>query len=356
MRLGHNPITIDQPSYYPVRRFNYFLVDSKEYIKNLIRYFLKKKTHTIPSRQVPYKEKCGLSLKSFIDSYIIHTKKIIEDEDFIEICGDYDIKAIVVGSDQVWRPKYNLKIQNSFCGFIGDRDIIRISYAASFGTNNWEYSKCQTRSCKKLIEKFNAVSVREKTGVDLCKKYFNVDAYIVLDPVFLIDRNEYETIVKNNKDLPSYGDLFCYVLDLTDEKIKAIDIIARKYNLVPYTVFSTGVSDNDDLDKNVHPSMERWLKCFIDAKYVICDSFHATAFSIIFQKNFIILSNKERGATRFETLLDTFNINHEVLADVNDKGNLFFIENDWDSISCLIEKYRKISINYLKTNLSCDGY
>src|SRR5690606_11093565 len=78
----------------------------------------------------------------------------------------------VVGSDQCWRPRYSPNIYNFFLDFIKDQpDITRISYAASFGTSEWEFDSVQPRRCQELVQHFDGVSVREVSGVGLCKEY-----------------------------------------------------------------------------------------------------------------------------------------------------------------------------------------
>ena len=105
----------------------------------------------------------------FINKYI--KRRIVDD--FSDIRGT-DFDAIVVGSDQIWRPKYFQEIEHAFLDFTEGWNIKRIAYAASFGTDEWEYTPEQTERCAKLLKRFDAVSVREKLGVSLCKEYFHV--------------------------------------------------------------------------------------------------------------------------------------------------------------------------------------
>lgn len=80
--------------------------------------------------------------------------------------------ALVVGSDQVWRPMYFGDVKDAFLNFASDWPIKRVAYAASFGTDEWEYSDEQTRKCAELIKQFDAVSVREEEARWLCRNIF----------------------------------------------------------------------------------------------------------------------------------------------------------------------------------------
>ena len=117
--------------------------------------------------------------------------------------------AIVVGSDQIWRKQYvcesfKLPIESSFLDFAKHWDIKRISYAASFGTEEWEYNDEQTKNCRVLIQLFDNVSVREKSGVALCKDYLQHNAKVVLDPTLLLKKNDYLKLLNKNINIKAY--------------------------------------------------------------------------------------------------------------------------------------------------------
>ena len=131
------------------------------------------------------------NIQPFVDKNI-HRKIIRNFQQLTQ--KDYD--AIVVGSDQIWRAIYfpmwlGQGIENGYLAFAKEWNIKRIAYAASFGTSVWEYTEEQTQQCKPLLQKFDAVSVREANGVELCKKYFEVDALQVLDPTMLLSQEDY---------------------------------------------------------------------------------------------------------------------------------------------------------------------
>ena len=102
-----------------------------------------------------------------------------------------DFDAIVVGSDQVWRPQYFDDIRTAYLDFAEGWRIRRMAYAASFGTDAWEYTRSKEKECRRLLRMFDAVSVREASGVELCREHFGVKAEHVLDPTMLLDRQDY---------------------------------------------------------------------------------------------------------------------------------------------------------------------
>ena len=112
-----------------------------------------------------WQPRVAANINQFINTYI--HRRIVNFDSLSD--GEYD--AFVVGSDQVWRPSYNHHIKNAFLGFAENwKNVKRIAYAASFGVDNWEFTEEQTDECKKLIQKFDFVSVREDTAVNLCSE------------------------------------------------------------------------------------------------------------------------------------------------------------------------------------------
>src|SRR5690554_8211538 len=95
--------------------------------------------------------------------------------------------------------------------------------------------------------------------------------------------------------------------------------------------------DDFDINKCVFPKIEQWLKAFMDAEFIITDSFHGTAFSILFNKPFIAIVNKSRGASRFYSLLKTFDDDNRG-NNLEDELSLSFLDEKID-----LEKVNKVS-------------
>lgn len=213
-----------------------------------------------------------------------------------KIIQQYKIDAIIIGSDQVWRPRYNYRIQDMFLKFAETLPIKRIAYAASFGVDNWEYSHKLTKVCSALAKKFDAISVREDSGVNLCKEHLGIDATWVLDPTLLLKKEDYCEVCK---DVPIAGEKFlaAYVLDKNETILAQCESIAAERGL-NLKIF--------EAETNATLSVPEWLAMFRDASYVVTNSFHGTVFSIIFGKKFKCLYNKTRGSARFDSLLKLY--------------------------------------------------
>ena len=258
-----------------------------------------------------------------------------------------DFNALVVGSDQIWRPMYCSNIANSYLEFAEHwTNIKRIAYAASFGTDKWEYTEEQTNACSQLAKLFNAVSVREETGITLCSKYFDVDAAWVLDPTLLVDTKHYTEHIKNTTITIPKSICLSYILDETEEKNAILQHIleTHEYNLVEY-------KDIDNPDNSNVPSVEEWLKAFHDANFVFTDSFHGCVFSIIFNKPFIIYGNKERGMARFNSLLKIFGLEDRLVTSKEEAEKAITQPIDWEKVNTIKKEWQDKSLNFLKKNL-----
>ena len=260
------------------------------------------------------------------------------------------LDAIIVGSDQVWRPYYSPYQPNYFLDFLSeDSPVKRISYAASFGGDDWTFSEELTNQCAVLLKRFNSVSVREQSGIHLCKKHFGVDAVQVLDPTMLLEPMDYKALVSKNKAI--IGNLFCYVLDRSVQKKKIIQLIADKTGLKPFESMPM-LSDSTwnlygEIDKCVYPPVEDWLSSFMEAEMVITDSFHGTVFSIIFNKPFWVIGNEGRGMARFNSLLSMFNLEDRLVnASSLDKEKLL-ATIDWGSVNNTRKHYQEESKQFI---------
>lgn len=287
--------------------------------------------------------------KEFIDEYI-HTHQIKQISDIKET----DFDAIVVGSDQIWRPMYyrlHYKyIEDAFLSFTKNWNVKRIAYAPSFGTDEWEYNKVETQKCSNLLQRFDAVSVREQSGIELCKKYLGrKDVQWVLDPTMLLNKEDYEYLIP--QDVKAPGDLMCYVLDANDEINNLIAKIANENDLKVFQAASDVDNVSLPIEERVQPPVESWLAGFRDAKLVITDSFHACVFSILFHKPFIVIGNKNRGYSRFESLLKLFGLEDRLIENAS-QFNQSMLNPLSEEVYKKLDGYRDSSDIYFKVNLN----
>lgn len=277
---------------------------------------------------------------------IYGVKRLHKDKELI--CN---FNTFIVGSDQVWRPQY-CDVYTYFLGFVEDKaNIKKISYAASFGVDNWEFSTKQTTLARHLLRKFYAVSVREKSAVDLCNKYLGTKATHVLDPTMLLKREDYEKII--DVKLNSNNKLMVYVLDIDSEKKGIIDFVSQKSNLLPY--FANNLNTEKTFmsaRERIVPSLENWLNSFVNSKFVITDSFHGTVFSIIFNIPFVTYGNRDRGYDRFTSLLEIFGLTERLIESKDQlKDEILLKPINWDVVNAIIEVERRKSFEFLNDSL-----
>ena len=267
--------------------------------------------------------------------------------------GEYD--AFVVGSDQVWRPRYFGRIEEAFLDFTSRWNVRRIAYAASFGTEQLEYSYEQLEACSALLKGFKAVSVREAGAVTLCDEWFDrEDAVHVLDPVMLLPAGHYAEIARKSSEHPAKGKVLSYILD-TDPSKKAV-LQKVKGWLGGMPEHDAYIPDRDPripLARRIVPPMEQWLSCFADAEFVVTDSFHGCVLSILFHKPFIALANPSRGMSRVQSLLESFQLEDRIVQglDPDDDGEYYLADIDWDRIDARLEELKASSLSFLTNAL-----
>ena len=314
-----------------------------------------------PTRYVPNTEEYEVILRNtnyFIKKYISRTQPLCTVKEFHEIATSGKYGAYVVGSDQCWRPLYNGPFQSEmFLRFAAKQpNVKRIAYAASFGVEKWEFTNKMTDICAKLAKKFDLITVREKSGVALCREHLGVNATCVLDPTMLLSKSDYELLAHSENEPNSPGNLFYYILDPSKDKKAMINAIAKESGLTPFSVLPKCQAENrtkedvkNRLEDCVYPSVTSWIKAFMDAKMIVVDSFHGAVFSIIFNKPFWVVGNEDRGNTRFESLLGTYGLEDRMIlpTDNVDYGK----EIDWGKVNEIMRKEQAHSIELLSNTL-----
>ena len=285
----------------------------------------------------------------FINTYINHTEVVHSYEGFGSQAekGKYDV--YVVCSDQCWRPCYNAFLSSMFLDFVHDKQVKRIAYAASFGTDKWEFTPQQTAVCAPLAKKFDIVTVREDSGVKLCKQHLGVDAVHVLDPTMLLTKEDYIQLIEKEKEPKYDGTLFNYILDPDTKKSAFIQKVAKSKGLKAFQVLpkcQTETRTKDDVKNRIEdcvfPGVTTWLRAFMDAEMTIVDSFHGMVFSIIFNKPFWAIGNVSRGMSRFTSLLRMFHLEDRLL-ETDHLDNVDFSKPiDWIMINGILEEKRRV--------------
>lgn len=347
-RMGHEVKVLDRPwkNVKEPQWYKWIYLLPKRILRNLLK--LENRTIFI-ERNINYElQVICQHTNAFVNKYILSRKF----NDFSEI-SEREFEALVVGSDQVWR-KWCFgenRIYQAYLDFAKGWSIKRIAYAPSFGIDLWDYTEEQTIHCGELLRMFNAVSCRENKGVEFCKDHFNVKAELVVDPTLLLRKDDYIELIKNTNK--SRGNLMCYVIDEDEKKTEIVKQISKISGLTLFRANSKAEdrSGRFSLKDRIQPPVESWLKGFYDAEMVITDSFHACIFSIIFNKPFWVIGNKDRGMSRFYSLLEMFDLESRLI-DVNTE-NINFAENiNWEGINSKLEKLRCDSFVFLENALN----
>lgn len=220
--------------------------------------------------------------------------------------------TFIVGSDQVWtyrpdwerlqlvaeRPMYDLEFAAP-----GKK---RIGMAVSFGSTDYSRVPADFVAARRqALSYFDAISVREHSGVDICRRYFGAEALHVMDPVYLLPAEEWSRLAAHDRTpLPSRYAATC----LLEEKVfaPAMNDILRLWNASgsPLPAVNT-----------LRGSVEAWVRTVRDAEIVITDSFHVCCFAIIFRKPFLYLNPQSRGTERVPSMLADLGLHFPCLSE-----------------------------------------
>ncbi|MEC8582777.1 MAG: polysaccharide pyruvyl transferase family protein, partial [Pseudomonadota bacterium] len=216
---------------------------------------------------------------SFIDTYLQPiTRPFNSAADLAKHVAPLGLDAVVAGSDQVWRPKFARSLLTNFYffGFLPeDSKVRRISYAASFGVPNWEFSEEQSARAAQLIRRFDGASVREDEAVNLCREHLGVVPKHVLDPTLLMTPDDYRPVLAEAPRQSKPGQLLTYLLDVTVDKVSAVDRLSKALSLQAHSTNGLAFPPAEDADASGEDkTVQGWLAAFHDAAFIVTDSFH----------------------------------------------------------------------------------
>jgi hypothetical protein len=289
----------------------------------------------------------------FMDKEIFSkSKDLYTDKDLEDFAKKEKFDAVIVGSDQVWRKAYiNDKYYKSyFLDFIDNKKTKKIAYAASFGKDYWE-GKSDIEEISSLLKEFYAISTRESSGVEICRNTFGFnDAKHVLDPTLLMNKEFYMNEIISKYDVSSItkGGLTTYVLDEAYEKAEVIG----------YAKSALDIKEVNHLKGFKHSgstyTIPQWLASFAYADFVVTDSFHGMLFSILFEKNFLVIGNEGRGMERFTSLLSLLGLKDKLVLAHQDLKNINLDNINYDVVNKILDEQRKKSVDFLKNNLKVE--
>lgn len=257
--------------------------------------------------------------------------------------------GIVIGSDQVWRKEVFSVDGDYYMIHQQDLSLKKVAYAASTGVDYWQYNAEETKVIKQSLSKFDGLSVREAESVSVFKKNTNLDVQNILDPTLLANPCIYNKLCAK-ANLSGKGKLITYMLDWTEEKKDIVEELSKNLkieiqHILPYTKTRNGLFRR--IFKQ-NPTVYNWVNQIATADFVVTDSFHGMAFSIIFNRQFVAIGNPERGMARFTSLLNHFGIVNRLtsgkLPDIS-------VGIDYITINRKLQQLREEGISYLINSL-----
>lgn len=265
--------------------------------------------------------------------------------------------SFLVGSDQVWRPKFMNLPANLFDFLAEDDPRRRFSYAASFGTDRLDLGAQELAQTRRLAQRLDGISVRESSGVSLVRDNWGVNAEHHVDPTLLVDRETYRRLASDHPGTVPPGALIDYVLDATEASRSVVHQTAEHLTTAPYSLLpaspSTWGAFRAEPQRYLKPSVEQWLHAFDTAGFVVTDSYHGTVFSIINNVPFISIVNHLRGAARFQSLLELVGLRERMIEPgASVPQGLTTAAIDWDAVNSRIDAERERSREYLTRMLS----
>ena len=262
--------------------------------------------------------------------------------------GEHNSDLYIVGSDQVWNPDITRCFDPLvyFFSFLpkGKR---RISYAASFGTESWHAMEL-TERVQVLLREFQAVSVREQSGVAICKDTFGIDAQLVFDPTFLLPA--YDELCGPYDPSRETDELVYFTFIRKKEEQEIIADFAEANGLK-----ATVLRSNRSIPRFKHRrylSVPDWLNAIRYARIVVTNSFHCMVFCILFHKKFVAVPAKEGRTTRQVSLLEHLGLSACYCEDSTRLYSVleqqFGAQPDYDEIDRKIQEARAQSLAFLK--------
>ncbi|MCB5200672.1 polysaccharide pyruvyl transferase family protein [Loktanella sp. TSTF-M6] len=340
-QLGHQPVVINRR--HPPKDFT-------ENAASLARDAKK------PAMADHYGMSSKLPNASFVNAELAPaTRRFYSSAQLARNIDKYHFDAIIVGSDQVWRAKYARSItRDFFFDFLSGHPNPpkRISYAASFGADEMGFDRPTKDAIRKLIKAFDAVLVREDSAVDLCRS-LGAKAHHVLDPTLLLQPGDYNRLIQAKDFGYDQNRMLAYVLDTDPDKAKLIDTIQDRLGLQTYATNGLPLKAESVLQSNDGDrSVESWVASFKSAQFVVTDSFHGVAFSILFNRPFIAYGNPKRGMARFTSLLRMFGLEDRLVVNAAEADlEKILAPIDWDRVNARLDVLRTQSLTLLNDAL-----
>lgn len=272
-------------------------------------------------------------------------KPIVKKEELKKLSDRYN--AVICGSDQVWNPDITDSDVSYFFDFCGDKTK-RISYAPSFGKEVLSENFCNAIKCE--LEKFSEISVRENSGKSIVEKIVDKKAVVVSDPTFFLNAEEWRNIEK--KHSAAKGNYILYYTVTTSEELwQQCLTFSKKHNMkivvIGGNILKKIRNKNPLIHYAVDISPEQWLYLVDKASYIFTNSFHGTAFSLNFRKNFFV-KYPVMYNTRLAQLITDVGMEKQIITGEEDLS----VDNvSYDFAEVKMNELKDFSLNFLEKAL-----
>ena len=268
---------------------------------------------------------------------IIKGRKLTSDIDNSDINRYYDM--FITGSDQVWNMTITHEDWIYFLSFVEDNRK-KVSYAASFGNNEFPYDKREKAAL--LLKQFNAISVREQSGADFIKELTNIDATVVMDPTLLLTRKE---CITKTKYIPSIEKYILVYFPHDKKRVFAFTKRLQKLTGLPIVYISISPRPQFGVKTIYDASPDEFLGWILNATYVVTGSFHGTAFSLNLEKQFFYEPSGK--GSRIDNLVNITGTVNRSIDSFQSLDNMI----DYIAVSKKIDLVRNKSIEWLNSAL-----
>lgn len=268
--------------------------------------------------------------------------------------------SFMLGSDQLWTAETIRQLGYTFFLDFVDKNKKKIAFSTSFGHTDFAADTKMLSTARDYLTRFDAISVREESGVELCKKIFGLEAQHILDPVFLCKRADYDRLTDNIVPKIDISEkyLLCYILDPTLEKEAIAHEIAKRQGLKIITML--GLKEYDHAKANwstgeLLPKVtsEEFLYYIKNCSYLLTDSHHGTCFGIIYHKQYTAMINTGRGATRFESVANALGLKDRLLyPEESLSGEKVAAPIDYQAVEARLEQEKQKAADWLSHAMS----
>lgn len=257
----------------------------------------------------------------------------------------YDI--YITGSDQVWNYDITNGLKDAYTLNFGNKETKRISYAASIGKNNIPIEL--VKEYKDKISKIDYISVREESGKKVLQDIgIEKDINVVLDPTLLLTKQEWNKEITSNMSSEKEKYILAYVVEPNDEYKKIVNYLSEKTGLKVIHFEKWDKPYNNVLRNAYTDGPFEFVNLIKNAEYVVATSFHATVFSIIYNKKFFIVPHLTTGS-RVTNILEKLEIKDRVYYNLQDFTKIDYdFETDYKKVEKLLNAEREKSMIFLK--------